>query len=128
MAPSLDFSSSLIWPIGAVAIVFFAMGVLALVQPRAIGRFFQVRYDSVDGRNEVRAVYGGFSVAIAVVLLLSLFEPALRRGVLVCVASALAGMAGGRVIGALVERPGFWPWLFCGFESAGAALLFLAAR
>ena len=32
--------------IGAVAIVFLGMGVLALVQPRAIGRFFQVRCSS----------------------------------------------------------------------------------
>jgi hypothetical protein len=47
------------------------MGITALVRPQVIGHFFRVRFDSLDGRNEVRAVYGGFGVAMAAVLILA---------------------------------------------------------
>ena len=113
--------------IAAVALLFAGMGLMALARPAHIGRFFDVRFESVDGRNEVRAVYGGFGLAMAAVLFLALREPGLRQGVLICVGLALAGMAAGRVFSALLERPGFWPWFFCGVESLGAGLLFWAA-
>jgi len=35
----------------AVALAFAAMGALALVRPAAIGRFFDVRIESVGGRQ-----------------------------------------------------------------------------
>jgi hypothetical protein len=114
--------------IGLIAFLFAGMGLAALARPAHIGRFFDVRFESVDGRTEVRAVYGGFGIAIAGALVLSLYDPALRAGICTCVALALAGMAGGRLFSVLIERPGFWPWFFGGLEAAGAALLFLAAR
>jgi hypothetical protein len=109
-----------------VAVMFFGMGVAALARPKLIGSFFDVRFDSIDGRNEVRAVYGGFGLAMTLALWLAATEPELRRGVLTTVALALAGMALGRVASALVERPGLWPWFFCALEITGAALLFRA--
>ena len=111
----------------AVAALFLGMGVVALVKPAFIGTFFDVRFESVDGRNEVRAVYGGFGVAMALVLWLAIQDPELRRGVLLTVALALAGMSAGRVVSALVERPGVWPWFFCAAEATGAWLLYQAS-
>ena len=47
----------------------------------------------------------------------------LHDGVILCVCLALAGMASGRLFSVLIERPGFWPWFFCGVESAAAVAL-----
>jgi hypothetical protein len=110
----------LVW---LVAAGFAGMGTAALIRPAWIGGFFDVRITSVDGRNEVRAVYGGFGLAMAVALVLAIEVPGLRAGVLACVSLAMAGMAGGRLISALFERPGFWPWFFGGIEAVAAALL-----
>ncbi len=110
----------------AVALGFALMGLTALARPAYIGSFFDVRIESADGRNEVRAVYGGFGLAVALALLLATQRAELRDGVIVCVSLALAGMAGGRLFSALLERPGFWPWFFCGIEAAAAALLWWA--
>lgn len=111
-----------------IAAAFLLMGLSALWRPAAIGRYFDVRIDSVDGRNEVRAVYGGFGLAIAFALYCGLQRPELRAGVLVCVALALAlaGMAAGRVFSAFLERPGRWPWFFGAVETAGAGALWWA--
>jgi hypothetical protein len=106
-----------------VALGFAVMGGVALFRPASIGDYFDVRIDSVDGRNEVRAVYGGFGLAMALALFMATGQPALRSGVVACVALALAGMAGGRLFSALLERPGFWPWFFCGVEVSAAGLL-----
>ena len=109
-----------------IALAFFGMGLAALIKPRKIGDYFEVRFDSVDSRNEVRAVYGGFGLAMSAALLLALRAPELRAGLVTAVSLALAGMALGRVIGAAVERPGRWPVFFGGIETLGAALLWWA--
>lgn len=107
----------------AIAAGFAGMGFYALLWPAKIGRFFDVRIESVDGRNETRAVYGGFGIAIAVALLLAMQSPGLHDGIIACVGFALAGMAGGRVLSAVVERPGAWPWVFGGIEVVASAAL-----
>jgi hypothetical protein len=111
-----------------VAIFFLAMGLYALAVPARVLAIFGVPVTTADGRNEVRAVYGGYGVAICAVLLAALAQPALREGILVCQAAAVAGMAGGRVVSALVERPnGFYPWFFGVVEALLAGALFAAA-
>lgn len=111
-------------PVLLIATAFCAMGLMGLLKPASIGDFFDVRFESVDGRNEVRAVYGGFGLAIGLALWLATRQPHLYAGIVLCVALALAGMVAGRLFSALIERPGFWPWCFCGIEAGGAALLF----
>ncbi len=80
----------------------------------------------VGSRCEVRAVYGGFGVAVGVVLVVALAVESIRDGVFVAIAVALCGMAAGRIVSALLgERVSFWPtWAFCAIELALAALLF----
>lgn len=97
----------------AVAGLFALMGVAALFRPERITIQFGIPELTTDGRNEVRAVYGGFGIAIALLLLAALgFEP-LRTGAVLAVAAAVYGMAGGRLLsfvfdGALGKWPGFY--------------------
>lgn len=106
-----------------VAALFLLMGLAAFAVPRRFLGSLDLIAETPTARNEIQAVYGGFGVAMALVLVLPLWIPSLRDGIAVTVALALAGMAAGRVIGALRERPGPVPVLFFFIESAGAVLL-----
>jgi len=112
--------------------VFFAgMGVYALVAPAAIIRPFGITLGEAASRSEVRAVYGGFGLAIAGVLAYAAVEADVRTGILLAVGAALAGMAFGRLVSAVVdERTAFYPnWFYCLVEVvAAAALLAISAR
>jgi hypothetical protein len=111
-----------------IAVFFLGMGLVALAMPERISAIFGQTL-TADGRNEVRAVYGGFGVAIAAVLMIAASRPGLRVGVFTAVACALAGMAGGRLVSAAVERPrSFYPaWFYFTAEAVMAAVLFGAA-
>ena len=86
------------------AAFFLVIGTLGLVCPDLIARQFQVNGLTPTGRNEIRAVYGGFGVAMALVLVYAEFVTAAREGVLLVVIVALVGMASGRIISAIVDR------------------------
>ena len=105
------------------AVFFFAMGLAALVRPRFVVSFVQMLPATVDARNEVRAVYGGFGIAVSVLLVYAAYHDAIRAGVLLAVAVALLGMALGRLVSLFVERPGRWPILFMLMELTLAGLL-----
>ena len=112
-----------------LAIGFAAMGLAALVRPAFIWAPFGVVPTTPDSRSEVRAVYGGFGLALAALLVLTDGSDDLRDGVLVAVAVSLGGMAAGRVVSAALEprtllrAPGFFLVL-----EAGLAALALSAR
>ncbi|KZB82139.1 DUF4345 domain-containing protein [Amycolatopsis regifaucium] len=112
--------------IGLVAVFFLGMGLLGLIAPRRLIRPFGITLDSATARTEVRAVYGGFGVAIAVLLGFAAFDVGgIQRGVAIAVAVALAGMAFGRLVARFAERPErFYPsWLYFWVELVMAALL-----
>ena len=114
-----------------VVIVFFAgMGLMALVSPESITRIFGIPTLTNAGRNEIRAVYGGFGLAVAAMLVLALNDPTLRPGVLLAVGASVGGMAAGRLVAALVERPtAFYPsWFYFVAETAMAVTLYQASR
>ena len=107
--PALD--AFLVW---GVAVFFLGMGLVGLVRPRAIPAIFGLHETTAEARSEVRAVYGGFGVMVALALAWSrAAEAGEARGVRLAVAAALVGMAAGRVIGFTVERPKrFYPVVF----------------
>jgi hypothetical protein len=110
-----------------IAVFFLGMGAYALAAPAALIRPFGVALESPVSRSEVRAVYGGFGLAIAAVLAYAAFrEGDVQKGILITVGAALAGMALGRIVSAIVDaRTPFYPnWLYCIVEVvAGGALL-----
>lgn len=109
-----------------VGIAFALMGLAAFARPRTLVAVFGLPAETPDARNEVQAVYGGFGLAIAAVLFATHWRPEFHDGVVVAVAAALAGMALGRVIGAIRERPGRWPVVFFFVEALGAGFLLTA--
>ncbi len=113
----------------AVGISFAGMGLVALATPAFVLAQFGVPLETANGRNEVRAVYGGFGLAMAAALIVAATaEPSTRDGIVVATAVALGGMAAGRVVGALVERPhGLYPvWTYFAIEVGAAAALVAA--
>lgn len=115
--------------VATVAVFFAGMGVVALLRPALVWAPFGATPGTPEARNEIRAVYGGFGVAIAILLVVTDdAEAAFRDGVLVTVAVALFGMAAGRVLGAVAEPRALLhaPGLFLVVELGLAGLLTVA--
>ena len=109
---------------------FLGMGLLALLNPAAVVRPFGMSLPKPESRAEVRAVYGGFGLAIAAMVGLAATHQDLRAGILLTVAAALGGMAFGRVVSGIVDRPkAFYPnWFYFLVEVIAAAALWWAAQ
>jgi hypothetical protein len=118
--------------IAVIGVFFAGMGGYALAAPAAIIRPFGITLGSAAARSEVRAVYGGFGLAIAGVLgYAAVADGDVRTGILIAVGAALAGMAFGRLVSAVLdERTAFYPnWFYCLVEALAAAALFaISAR
>jgi hypothetical protein len=118
--------------IGVIAVFFLGMGVYALAAPAALVRPFGIALGEPASRSEVRAVYGGFGLAIAGVLVYAaVADGDLRKGILIALGAALAGMAFGRLVAAVLgDRTAFYPnWFYCLVEAVAAAALFaISAR
>jgi Domain of unknown function (DUF4345) len=107
---------------------FFAMGIGAIAKPHLVTAQFDILDLTAAGRNEVRAVYGGFGVMTAVALLVALQQPELRPGVFLAVAAALSGMAGGRMVSAVIDRAiDKWPLRYLLLELVVATMLLATA-
>ena len=114
--------------VGIVAALFALMGGLALAWPGRIVALFGISELTADGRNEVRAVYGGLGLAAALALVWGLVNPRLAPGIFYTMGLLLWGMAAGRVISLLIERrAGFFPYLFLGVELVGGGALLWAS-
>jgi hypothetical protein len=85
-------------------VLFAAMGAGLLWQPQYLTRLTNVELTTIESRNEVRAVYGGFGVAIAIALFIALVWSPLRSGICLTVGLALIGMAAGRGYSWYLER------------------------
>lgn len=116
--------------IAVVGVFFAGMGLYALAAPAAVILPFGITVREAASRSEVRAVYGGFGLAIAGVLgYAAVAGGDVRKGILIAVGAALAGMAFGRVASAaLGDRTAFYPnWFYCLVEIAGATALLSVA-
>jgi hypothetical protein len=118
--------------IAVIGVFFAGMGVYALAAPAALIQPFGVTLEQPASRSEVRAVYGGFGLAIAGVLAYAAVAGGdVRTGILITVGAALAGMAFGRLVSAVLgDRTAFYPnWFYCLVEAIAAAALFaISAR
>jgi uncharacterized protein DUF4345 len=111
-----------------VAVFFAGMGIYGLAAPAGLVRPFGIQVSGPNARSEVRAVYGGFGLAVAGMLVVALLDDGIRRGAVIAVAVALAGMAAGRLIGRVFDRPAaFYPiWFYFWVELVLAAILWFS--
>jgi hypothetical protein len=86
-------------------VLFAAMGATLLIWPEALARVTNQEPATPESRNEIRAVYGGFGIAIALALFVAMVYSDYRGGIMLTVGLALIGMAGGRGYAAYLERP-----------------------
>ena len=115
--------------VGINAAFFAGMGVRALIAPAKMLRPFGITLSDGASRAEVRAVYGGFGLAIAAILGYAISTPEqVRTGILLAVSAALVGMAFGRVCSAIAgDRTSFYPnWFYGLVEVILAASLWWA--
>ncbi|MEU7531764.1 DUF4345 family protein [Saccharothrix sp. NPDC042600] len=113
-------------PLVIAATFFVAMGIYALLAPKALVRPFGITIDTPEARSEIRAAYGGFGLAVTTALIVAALNVGgLRTGMVMAVAAALAGMALGRLLSRLTDQPTpFYPiWFYSCVEAAGATLL-----
>jgi len=113
--------------IAVIGVFFAGMGCYALAAPAAIIRPFGITLEGAAARSEVRGVYGGFGLAIAGVLgYAAVAGDDVRTGILITVGAALAGMAFGRLVSAVLDDPtALYPnWFYCLVEALAAAALF----
>jgi hypothetical protein len=114
-------------PIYVAMGAFLLMGVGALARPTLVTAQFGMSELTAAGRNEVRAVYGGFGVLMAGVLVVALQRAELRGGILLTLACALGGMAAGRALSGLIDRRiDRWPLCYLLLEAVLAPLLLSA--
>lgn len=107
-----------------VALFFFSMGIIGLIRPAAIPRLFKTALTSPEGRNEIRAVYGGYGLAVGALLVHSITQPHTQSGVFLAVGVAMLGMAFGRIVSLLIERRiGLFPLVFLVVELLIALIL-----
>lgn len=108
---------------------FFAwLGVMALRFPGGLLGGYGIKVSTVDGFNEIRAVYGGLPLVWSGLLFLSLARPELRTPVALVVGAGAGGMVAGRLISAAIDMGlGRLPGIFLGIELVVAVALLAAA-
>lgn len=113
-----------------IGVFFLGMGLYALAAPAALTAPFNLSAQTPESRSEVRAVYGGFGIAMAGVLGAAALDAGdIRTGAVVTVGLALLGMAAGRLVSRLFDTSvRFYPiWFYFGVELVAGGLLLLAA-
>ncbi|MFC8042521.1 DUF4345 family protein [Nocardia sp. NPDC057353] len=88
--------------IAIAALAFALMGLAALAAPGRIVAPFGLRADTPTARSEVRAVYGGFGIAMAGLLAAAAAGGA-PAGAVLAAGVALLGMAAGRLVSRLLD-------------------------
>jgi hypothetical protein len=110
-----------------VMTAFGAMGLGALVAPEKVTLQFGIPQLTSAGRNEVRAVYGGFGLMMSVMLLVAVNHIEFKSGICLTLSAALSGMVIGRIISFCIERKiDAIPLLYLILELVFAVMLVMA--
>ncbi len=89
--------------VSLVALFFLVMGLWAIFLPDSLADLVGFSLDVDRGPNEIRAVYGGFGIAMAGMAWWAVLSSPAATGMLVALGIALIGMAAGRVISLALE-------------------------
>ena len=113
------------------AAIFFVYGLIFVLFPIGMLQIIvQVSLNTSSGITDIRATYGGMSIAIGVILyLLATNESTLRVG-LISVSILMLSMAFGRVIGMVLDgSPNLFMYIYLALElMASSFAIFLLKR
>lgn len=111
------------------ATIFIGIGVVFLVAPVEWARVVEIELPTPMSRTDLRATYGGFDLGFGVFLALCALRREWTRPGLAGMAIALAGFAGGRAYGMIVDGcPSKLMPSLAALEASGSILGFLAYR
>lgn len=113
--------------VALLAAVNLLFGVIALTSPGRVARFIGLETTSASARGELRAVFGGLVIALAVLMVVALRRddgPAILR----TVAVIFAGLAAGRVVSLAADGVNAYTAIALLLEGGTAALLAWAAK
>ncbi len=97
-------------------------GIQCLLDPKAVTDMAGVVAEGANAATELRAAYGGFQIAAALLCGVAVFRPALRAGALLFVVIWLGGNALGRAYGLSLagEASGYIQFALA-YETVGTA-------
>lgn len=115
---------------GLAGLVFFALGIAGLANPRWVMDL--VGYSSTTATplvlGEVRGIYGGLFAVMGLFTLVAAANPGANRGAILLVGLLWLGVCGGRVAGAYLDgTPGLAGWIAGAFEFFFGLLLIAVA-
>lgn len=114
------------WPVrillGLLCLSTLPYGIQCLLDPKAVTDMAGVVAEGANAATELRAAYGGFQIAAALLCGVAVFRPALRTGALLFVVIWLGGTAVGRAYGMAVagEASGYIQFALA-YETLGTA-------
>lgn len=88
-----------------VVLMLVAFGVGFLFAPARFAALVGLRMDSTTAISDVRAVYGGFEIGMALLLIWCMLDPGRTRLGLGVTALVFGAVAASRLIGVLADRP-----------------------
>ncbi len=86
-----------------VAAFFLYVGVRGLADPSGTLSYFSAGTLGPDMRNEVRAVYGGYGIAVGCLLVTTIWLSSIKTGARAGVLVSVGGMAAGRTVSFAME-------------------------
>lgn len=110
---------------GVLGAMWVAYGLWCFVDPAMLRDAAGISFTSTTGSVDLRATYGGLTIAVGALLLAGALRPALTRQVLVTYAVLCAGVGTARLAGALLDAEwSAYTAIAIGFE-LGSVLLAL---
>ncbi len=111
----MKFQHTLLW-IACLFFIVYGLGFTLLPQSLAI-LITNAAPQSSSGLIDMRATYGGMSIAVGLIFGLMLREPTTVRLGVISIILMMAGMAGGRLIGIVIDgNPNWVMYLYLGLE------------
>jgi hypothetical protein len=115
--------------LGVLGLGWLGYGVYCLLSPEQLAGVAGVAAQTLTGRNELRAMYGGVQCAIGLSALYGAMQPAWSRWALQIQALICAGLAPTRIVSMLATRDtSSYTIGACGFELSCLVLALLLLR
>ena len=109
--------------LGFTGALFALYGLMCLFVPETLAEYAGFGLDSDVAVTETRAMYGGLQTAIGVLALAAVLRPALQPAVLMALVALFTGLAGGRLVGIVLESaPGAYNFGAFGYEAVSLAI------